>query len=122
MAYITSHMNGFLKELTGSKAAELCLLHLFHYGESYGRAVVEDFRLSLLNVQAQLEKLEQAGLLVSKMSGRTRMYTWNPKSPFAKPFKEIVRIQYESLPLGERQRLFAKRRRPRSKGETGSKP
>jgi hypothetical protein len=110
-------MNGVLKELTGSKTAELCLLHLFHYGESYGRAIADDFldSVSLLNVQRQLEKLALAGILVSKTAGRTRLYSWNPKSPYVKPLKEIVRIQYESLSLEERQTLFAKRRRPRRK-------
>ena len=110
-------MNGVLSELTGSKTAELCLLHLFHYGESYGRAIVDDFagRVTLLNVQRQLEKLELAGLLVSKTAGRTRIYTWNPKSPYVKPLKEMVRIQYESLSSEDRQNLFSKRRRPRRK-------
>ncbi len=110
-------MNGVLKELTGSKTAELCLLHLFHYGEGYGRAIVDDFpkHVSLLNVQRQLEKLELAGILVSKTAGRTRMFTWNPKSPYVKPLKEIVKIQYESMSLEDRQELFTKRRRPRRK-------
>jgi hypothetical protein len=106
-------MEGFLKELTGSKTAEWCLLHLFHYGETYGRAVSEDLPASLLNVQRQLEKLELSGVLVSSLKGRTRIYKWNPKSPFTKPLQEIVRIQYESLSLEKRSQLFSKRRRPR---------
>ncbi|MEO0453969.1 MAG: ArsR family transcriptional regulator [Verrucomicrobiota bacterium] len=110
-------MEGFLKELTGSKTAEWCLLHLFHYGETYGRAVADDLPVSLLNVQRQLEKLEISGVLVSTLKGRTRVYSWNPKSPFTKPLKEMVRIQYESLAVEKRVQLFSKRRRPRRKNK-----
>ena len=124
LASMEVNMDGFLRVLTGSRAAEWALLHLFHYGETYGRAIAADFPVSLLSVQNQLDKLERAGVLVSKLSGRTRLYTWNPKSPFVKPMRDLVRIQYEGIPMESRQELFARRRRPRRKGKPvgGEKP
>ncbi len=110
-------MKGFLSKLIGSRAAELALLHLYHYGETYGRAIADDMDSSLLPIQRQLDRLEDCGLLVSKTIGRTRSYTWNPKSPFMKPLKELVKREYESIPLDLRQQLFLKRRRPRRKGK-----
>jgi len=106
-----------LAELFGGKGAEAVLLHLYHHGESYGRAVEADMGVSLQTVQSQLERFERAGALVSKMAGRTRLYTWNPKSPFANPLREIARIAYEAIPLKDRPALFPTRRRHRSPGK-----
>lgn len=106
------NMDEFLKQFTGSRAAEACLLHLFHYGETYGRAVCAEFPVSLVGVQKQLDKLERCGVVVSKSAGRTRMFSWNPKSPFTPALKALVAIQYEAIPLSRRQEIFS-RRRPR---------
>jgi hypothetical protein len=73
--------------------------------------------LSLQPVQRQLNRLEECGILVSKEAGRTRTYTWNPKSPFTGLLREMVKIQYESIPLEKRQALFKPRRRPRKKNK-----
>ena len=110
-------MTGFLSQLIGSGAAEAALLHLFHYGETYGRAIATDMGISLQPVQSQLDSLEESGVLVSKAVGRTRLYTWNPKNPFTEPLQQMVKIQYESIPCQRRQELFKPRRRPRKKGQ-----
>jgi hypothetical protein len=104
-----------LAELFGSRAAESVLLHLYHYGETYGRAVSADFEISLDSVQRNLEKFERAGVLICKKQGRTLVYGWNPKSRLASSLKDLVEIVYENMPLEVRQVKFAIRRRPRSK-------
>jgi DNA-binding transcriptional ArsR family regulator len=104
-----------LAELFGSRAAESVLLHLYHYGETYGRAVSADFEISLDSVQRNLEKFERAGVLICKRQGRTLVYSWNPKSKLASCLKDLVEIVYENMPLDVRQVKFAVRRRPRSK-------
>ena len=105
-----------LDELIG-RTAQKVLLHLFHHGETYATAVSKDLATSLGQVQRQLDHLENVGLLVSKLSGKTRVYTFNPKSPYSKLFREIVRIDYEGIPLSEREKMFAERRRPRRRGK-----
>jgi DNA-binding transcriptional ArsR family regulator len=105
----------FLAELTGSRAAEAVLLHIFHYGESYGRAISSDLKISLDSVQRQLDKLEGAGLLVCKRQGRTLIYTWNTRKRAAGRLKDLVEIAYEGMSLEERETRFPVRRRPRSK-------
>lgn len=110
-------MNEFLRQLLKSKAAEAALLHLYHYGETYGRAIASDMGVSQMPVQKQLDRLESCGLLVSKELGKTRNYRWNPNSPFAKPVKEMVGIVYETMSSNEREERFASRRRPRRKGK-----
>jgi DNA-binding transcriptional ArsR family regulator len=109
--------DGLLAELLGSRAAEAALLHLYHHGETYGRAVAGDMGVSLLSVQRQLDKFERLGVLVSREVGRTRLYQWNPKSLIAKKVEELVKVSYEGMPLALRQSRFAARRRPRAKGK-----
>jgi DNA-binding transcriptional ArsR family regulator len=104
-----------LADLLGSRAAEAALLHLFHHGETYGRAVSQDFGVSLDAVQKQLEKLAGLGILVSKWQGKTLVYMWNPKSRAASRLKELVAVAYEGLPSQISEEKFAIRRRPRSK-------
>lgn len=106
-----------LDQILGSKTALKLFLHLFHYGETYPRAISKDFNISVSQVQAQLDRFENAGILVSKMVGRTRLYLFNKKSAITKPFEEIVKITYETLSLDEKEKIFATRRRPRRKGK-----
>jgi hypothetical protein len=113
-----------LGEVFGGSAAEAVLLHLYHYGESYGRAISSDFNITLFSVQRQLDKFEKAGVLVCKKQGKTLVFTWNAKSRFAMRMKELVAVVYEGMSLEERETLFPTRRRPRSKEKpiTYSKP
>ncbi len=106
-----------LEGIFGNKSTEKVLLHIFHYGESHAAAIASDFKTAATPIIQQLNRLETAGILVSKVVGRSRLYTFNLKSPFVKPIKEIIGIVYESIPLKERQMIFATRRRPRRKGK-----
>lgn len=104
-----------LGDILGNRSAEAALLHLFHYGETYGRAISNDLNLSLEPIQRQLEKFRLAGVLVSKKQGRTLIYTWNPKSRAASRLKDLVEVCYQSIPQERRTELFSTRRRPRAK-------
>lgn len=106
-----------LETVFNSKAVELLMLHLYHYGEVYAYGLARDTGMALSGVQKQLARLEAAGLLVSREVGKTRVYTFNPKSPYVKPLKGILQIAYETLPLVTREKMFAVRRRPRRAGK-----
>ncbi len=107
-----------LDKILGSKTAQKIFLHLYHYGESYPSAVAKDFKISLGQEQRQFDRLEEAGLVISKLSGRTRIYQFNKKqSAVVKPFIELIRVFYESIPLREKAVLFQTRRRPRRRGK-----
>ena len=109
-------MEASLEVLLGRTASRL-VLYLFHYGEAYPTGAAKDLGIRLSAVQRQFEKLEGAGLLVSKLAGRTRMYTFHPKSPAVSKLKEFVRVYYEGMPQSERERMFRTRRRPRRQGK-----
>ena len=104
-----------LADLFGSRSIEAALLHLFHHGESYGRAVSADLGISLDSVQRQLDKLERSGVVVCKRQGRTLVYTWNPRSRLTARMKELVAVVYDAIPLESREKIFATRRRHRAK-------
>lgn len=104
-----------LGEVFGGIAAESVLLHVYHYGESYGRAISSDFDIALFSVQRQLDKFEKAGVLVCKKHGKTLVFTWDAKSRFAARVKDLVEVVYEGLSLEEREKRFSVRRRPRAK-------
>ena len=104
-----------LAEMFGSRAAEAVLLHLFHHGESYGRAVSSDFEISLDSVQRQLEKFEGAGVLVAMRHGRTVVYSFNPRSKAAARLRDLVAVYYDSMSLEAKEQCFPVRRRHRAK-------
>jgi hypothetical protein len=106
-----------LEGIFGNKTAEKVLFHIFHYGESHASAIAKDFEMAVNPIIQQLNRFELAGVLVSKLAGRSRLYSFNPKSTLVRPLKEIVEIAYESIPLSERQKIFETRRRPRRKGK-----
>ena len=106
-----------LKGIFGNQTAEKALLHIIHYGEIHASAIAKDYGIALNPIKGQLDRFEQAGILASKEVGRSRLYFFNPKSVFLRPLKEILQIAYESIPLKERESLFASRRRPRRKGK-----
>ena len=104
-----------LQDLFGGKDAEAVLLSLFHYGESYGRAISRDFAVSLDGVQRQLDRFERSGVIVCKQQGRTLVYAWNPKSRVAANLRELTGIIYDGLSLEAKEALFPQRRQPRAK-------
>ncbi len=114
---IMVNSRSMLEGIFGNKTAEKVLLHIFHYGESHASGIAKDFEMAVNPVIQQLNRFETAGVLVSKEAGRSRVYQFNSKSPFAKPIRDIIELAYEGIPLSERQKLFETRRRPRRKGK-----
>lgn len=99
-----------LHELFGGRAAEAVLLHLFHYGETHGRAVARDFAASLVSVQRQLERFERSGVLVCRRQGRTLAYSWNPKSRLSGRLRDLVGVVYEGMSPQAKEALLPERR------------
>jgi predicted transcriptional regulator len=110
-------MENMLEALFGNRTAARLMLYLFHYGEAYASGIARDLGTALSPVQRQLDKFETAGLLVSRMVGNTRVYTFNPKQPVTGRLKDLIRFFYEAMSLKEREGMFPTRRRPRRRGK-----
>ena len=108
-----------LAAIFGSIAAERVLLFLHRYARAYGRQIALAFGMPVSEVQKQLRKLELAGLVVSQMVGRTRVYEWNPRSILVAPLRALLQITLENLPPEQRSPYQDGRRRPRRAGKPG---
>jgi DNA-binding transcriptional ArsR family regulator len=107
-----------LEGVFGNATAEKVLLYLEQYEEGYATAIADIFDgVSISMVQRQLERLERAGLLVSSLKGRTRLFYWNPRYVFLKEVRALLRKALQSLPEDEKRRYFSERRRPRRTGK-----
>jgi hypothetical protein len=108
-----------LEGIFGNASAEKVLFYLEQFGEGYATAIAKAFDGTTLHmVQRQLERFERAGLLVSGLKGRTRIYTWNPRyHPFLNELRALLAKGLTALPASKRRRYFADRRRLRRAGK-----
>jgi hypothetical protein len=106
-----------LEGIFGNRTAEKALLHVYHYGEVHASGIAKDYQMALNPVLKQLDRFERSGVIVSKKIGRSRLYFFNRKSPIFEPIRLLLKITYESIPLKEREIIFASRRRPRKNGK-----
>lgn len=106
-----------LETILGSETAAKLMLYLIHYGEAYANGVAKDMGITLSQVQKQLDKFEDVGILISKKTGTVRIYKFNPKLGVVKSFISMIESFYEAIPLEQRQVMFQVRRRPRRKGK-----
>ncbi|MCK5847752.1 MAG: ArsR family transcriptional regulator [Caldisericia bacterium] len=102
-----------LAKLVGSKTAEKVLLFLFLYNEGYARQISRLFDSAFSPFNKQLTKFEDSGILVSRMKGRTKMYTWNPRCPYQKEIKSLLKKYWECTPETQKKVYYKERMRPR---------
>ncbi len=107
-----------LEALFGGKAAAKVLLFIENYGDGYASRIAKTFDMPLSEVQKQLRKFEQAGILVSRMVGTSRIFTWNPRDPALAGLRELLRQTLnEGIPEKTLQMYFRQRQRPRRQGK-----
>jgi DNA-binding MarR family transcriptional regulator len=102
--------------LFGSKAAYQVLMYLESYGQGYAAEIARTFEISLSQVQAQLRKFEELGLLVSRREGSARVFYFN-RNPVADELRKFLRSALEGLPEATLQQFYRTRQRPRRYGK-----
>ena len=77
------------------------------------------FDTALDPIQKTLRKLEEGGLLVSFLEGKTRVFKWNPRYPFLEEIQALAKKAYSFLPtpIQKIQYQSIKRKRPRKTGK-----
>ncbi len=107
-----------LETLFGGRAATRVLLFIENYSEGYASQIARTFEMPLSEVQKQLAKFEDVGILVSRMVGTSRMYTWNPRDPALNGLRQLLQntLNY-GIPNKRLNQYFRQRRRPRRKGK-----
>ncbi len=106
-----------LNRLFGSKTAELVFYYMLVYQKGYARRISSVFKISLNPVQKQLLKFEEAGIFVSFLEGRTRVFQWNPRYPFLLELQALLEKAYQYYPESEKSKYFKERTRPRRTGK-----
>jgi len=102
-----------LEAILGSKVRESVLIYLSGRDRGYAREITAFYEFSLSPVQNQLDRLESGNVLVSFLSGKTRVYSFNPRYPFLKELKALLDKALLFLPEVEYEKLLKSRRRPR---------
>lgn len=110
-------MQDMIETIFGNVTAAKVMLYLFHYGEAYASGIANDMGITLSQVQKQLDRFEESGILVSKSMGKVRVYTFNPKLGVTKKLKDLIQVFYDAMPLEQKEEIFSARRRPRRKGK-----
>ncbi len=107
-----------LETLFGGRAATRVLLFIENYSEGYASQIARTFEMPLSEVQKQLAKFEEVGILVSRMVGTSRMYTWNPRDLALNGLRQLLQntLNY-GIPKKRLNQYFRQRRRPRRKGK-----
>ena len=102
--------------LFGSKSAYQVLMYLENYEEGYASQIAKTFRVSLSQVQNQLTKFEQVGLLVSRTVGSARFFSFK-RGPVVDGLRIFLRSMLDSLPETTIREFYRERRRPRRYGK-----
>lgn len=106
-----------LEPLLDSKIKERLLLTLLVNKEVYARDIASLFNASLSPIQNQLKKLERGGVVVSRLKGRTRLYSFNPRYPFLKEAEALLAKVLSFVPAAEKEKYYTPRLRPRRAGK-----
>jgi predicted ArsR family transcriptional regulator len=110
-------MTPSLDALFGSRSAAQTLLFLQNFGEGHARRIAATFAVSHTAIQRQLKRLEAEGLLVSRVVGNTRVFTWNPRSATVRELRKFLAAELSRLPYEVTKEYFRQRQRPRRTGK-----
>lgn len=108
-----------LEYLFVNKNVEKILIYLSLHEKANASELRTVFGSALDPIQKTLRKLEEGGLLISFLEGKTRVFQWNPRYAFLKEIQALVERAYEYLPANIQEECYQvnKRKRPRKTGK-----
>lgn len=107
-----------LEYLFSNKNVEKILIYLSLHEKAHAYELSKLFESSLDPIQKTLKKLEEGGLLVSFLEGKTRVFEWNPRYPFLFEIQALATKAYSFLPDNLQESYQpTKRKRPRKTGK-----
>ncbi|MEH6584787.1 MAG: winged helix-turn-helix domain-containing protein [Halioglobus sp.] len=106
-----------LRGLLRAESQEKILIYLLVRETGYGKAIAEFYCQSQNAVQKQLARLEEDGIVVSRLIGRLREYELNPRYPFLKQLKPLLKAALKAYPDNVLKELTMERSRPRQPGK-----
>ncbi len=106
-----------LEGLFGNIMIERIFFFLATYGEGYPLGMARTFGVSVNRIQQQLKRLENNGIVASRLMGKVRLYTFNPRYPFLRELRQLIESSYKFLPDSEKEKFYRRRTRPRRAGK-----
>lgn len=106
-----------IESLVGNNTAEKVLLYIANYEEGYTSGIAETFGIPKSQVQKQLLRLENGGILVARDKGNLRVFSINPRCAFKKELLILLNKILELTPRPEIEKYFRQRQRPRRTGK-----
>jgi len=106
-----------LEGLWGNPVIEKIFFTLLTRGEDYALGLARNFGEPVNRFQQQLKRLEDNGIIVSRLTGNVRLYTFNPRYPFLKELKALISKAYDFVPDDEKDQYYKRRTRPRRAGK-----
>ncbi len=106
-----------LEPVFGNATIVKILFAIETYGQAYPTELSRLFGIPVNGIQQQLARLENGGVVVSTLEGRTRVYRFNPRYPFLGELRALVQKAMEFLPEKEVECYYRRRTRPRRKGK-----
>lgn len=103
-----------LTDLFGSKSAERILLFLLVNECGYASEVQRAHNIPLTPIQSILQKFEKAGILLSELHRKTKLYRFNPSYPLQDELKALLKKAFIHLPAEEKRALFSRKAQWRS--------
>ena len=106
-----------LRGVLRAESQEKILIYLMARGSGYGKSIAEFYQVPTNPIQKQLVRLEEDGVVVSQLVGKTRVYELNPRYPFIKPLRALLKSALAAYPAESIRSLTVQRSRPRAPGK-----
>lgn len=106
-----------LKGILRAESQEKVLIYLLLRETGYAKSIAEYYRAPTNPIQKQLVRLEEDGVIVSRTIGKVRQYQLNPRYPFIRPLKELLKMAAAIYPPEVSSGLMVQRTRPRKSGK-----
>ena len=110
-------MTPVLDGIFGNRSAAQVLLFLQAYGSGHASRIAETYGVSVNGIQRQLRRLEVAGILVSRMVGRSRVFEFNTRIPSVRNLRSFLASELDLLPEPVIKDHYRQRQRPRREGK-----
>lgn len=106
-------------KLFGNKNTEHVLFYLLKNKSCYAFGLAKQCGGAVNGFQQALKRLELAGVIVSSLQGKTRVYEFNPRYLFLNELKALISTAYKTIPLPICQKKYEPllRTRPRRPGK-----
>jgi predicted transcriptional regulator len=106
-----------MKSLFGSLSRERILTFIAAREQGYAREITEFWQCPDQPIKRELNRLESDGVLVAKSSGRTILYSINPRFFLKQELLALLLKIIDAYPPMWKEKLLFNRRRPRAKGK-----